>query len=169
MAEETKKNPPNLFTDPNFRRLSDEGKRAAFDLLMHDQYDDRLPGLWFFAIYGDTEHVQQAERFVKLYEVATANTSIKPKIGDFLRELQETGWFELDEETSLVRVSFAPLYYPPKDKYAVWGWLHRWHRMPECEVKNKHLVTMRAACEYDPALVEMFDRWVVKMPPFAEE
>jgi hypothetical protein len=167
MAEETKKNPPNLFTDPNFLRLSNAGRRAAFELLTHDLYDNRLPGLWFFAIYGDPNGHQQAERRAALH--ARCSFNYGPSLDLFFAELEEAGWFDLDPETSLVRVSFAPLYYPPADRFDVYRWLRAWHFLPDCEIKRRHLPSMRAACEYDAGLVALFDQWVVELPEFLND
>jgi hypothetical protein len=154
MAEETKQNQPNLFTDPNFVGMSKDGRFVVSSLLTFTQTETDVPGLF---LIGESQSLEEnratLDRFIA-YWAKRANATSSPS--ELLAELKVFGWLQVDVSRNLVRIAKAPLFMPPANRGVAARWAAAISKLPRCEFQDMHLQTLRQACSHDAELSMAF-------------
>ncbi len=150
MAEETKQNPPNLFTDPNFVGMSKDARHVVASLLVYTQHESDVPGLFMLSQSQSMEaNKATLDRFITHWaERVSASTSPS----ELLAELKVFGWLQTDVSRNLVRIPKAPLFMPPTDRGVAARWAAAISKLTRCDLQDWHLQTLRQACSYDAEL-----------------
>ena len=150
MTEETKQNPPNLFTDPNFVGMSKAGKLTVANLLVYTQHESDVPGLFMLSESQSMEaNKATLDRFITHWaERVSASTSPS----ELLAELKVFGWLQTDVSRNLVRIPKAPLFMPPANRGTAAKWAAAISKFPRCDLQERHLQTLRQACSHNAEL-----------------
>ena len=150
MAEETKQNPPNLFTDPNFVGMSKDAQYIVASLLVHARHEGDVPGL---IRLGEPQALKENAaalgRFGAYWaDRAAATTSTS----ELLAELKVFGWLQVDIDRGLLRIPKAPLFMPPANRGTAAKWATAISKFPRCDLQARHLQTLRQALAHDAEL-----------------
>jgi len=164
MAEETKQNQPNLFTDPNFVGMSKAGKFTVANLLVYTNNIHGCPGLFWG--YSD-DNKSAVENFMQITSQRASDALPGERVtpeGLFV-ELEVFGWLQIDAARELFRIPKAPLFMPPANRGEAVGWAMAFMSFPSCSLKERHLDTLRQACSHDAELLLAFDSYLIDGAP----
>lgn len=118
---------PKMYDDPEFYSLDAETKFLWVYLLTGPEATHGCPGL----LQATVSSVAGALR--------VASTTVDAA----LRRLALLGWVEEDRSRRIIRVPKAPLYRRSVTSGVVWAWYRYWERLPDCELKYKHVAAIR--------------------------
>ena len=164
MTEETKQNPPNLFTDPNFVGMSKAGKFTVANLLVYTHNTHGCPGLfWGYS----SEEKSAVENFLGIITQRASDALPGERItpNGLLMEIKAFGWMQIDAEREVFRIPKAPLYMPPANRGEAVRWAMAFMSFPSCSLKERHLETLRQACSHDAEFLLAFDSYLIDGAP----
>lgn len=129
-----------IWEDREFRRLSPHGKNAWFCCLT-GSHTMMMPGLASVSVMRIADQIGAT--------VSTANKALK--------ELEALGWIEFDRSMEVLRIVAVFRYNTPHNNDNVRGWMRDWLRIPECELRAKHLSAFRDVVVGSPTYLAIID------------
>lgn len=135
--------------------------RKVYYLMWEDRQVRRLSHLeknvWFCCLTGSHTTMLPGLASVSVMRIADQVGATVASTNKALKAIEALGWIEFDRNMEVLRVVNAFKYNVPSNGDMVRGWMREWLRIPDCELRSKHLLAFKLVIAGSPSLVAIAD------------